>query len=240
MDMVCVIVWASDADAGTGDPAGLRSRIGAAVEGPLAALGVERYLVNVRDEAVAGAMIDVQVTERPLLAVVRARVPVAPATALADLPEGARAIGPVSAWSVTASEPLPIADPTEGDRCEGMSQIAILRRPERIEREQWLRTWLEEHTTVAVDTQSTSGYLQHVVVRALTEDAPRIDAIVEEVLPLAAATDLTVFFGAPGDEARMAANMQAMGASTARFLDDGTVDAIPTGRYVMRIRGPHM
>lgn len=236
MDMVCAVVWSEGPDAGDADPARLRSRIGEAVEGPLAALGVQRYVVNVRDEAVAGALINVQVTERPVLAVVRARVPVASAAALADLVDGLRAIGPVSAWSVTASEPLPVADPTEGERCEGMAQMAFLRRPDRIGREQWLHTWLEEHTEVAIETQSTSGYIQHVVVRALTDDAPQIAAIVEEVFPVEAATDLGVFFGAPGDDARMAANIQAMTASTARFLDEGTVDAIPTGRYVMGVR----
>ncbi|MDV8000672.1 hypothetical protein [Rhodococcus sp. IEGM 1408] len=240
MDMVCVVVWASDPAAEAADPAGLRSRIGRAVEGPLAALGVQRYVVNVRDEAVANAMIDVQVTDRPVLAVVRARVPVASATALADLLDALRGVGPVSAWSVTASEPLPIADPAEGDRCEGMANIALLRRPERIEREQWLRTWLEEHTRVAIDTQSTSGYTQHAVVRALTEDAPAIAAIVEEVFPIEAVSDLGVFFDSRGDDARMGANIEAMTASTARFLDDGTVDAIPTGRYVMGIPAPRV
>lgn len=240
MDMVCVVVWVSDPDAGAADSGELRSRIGGAVEGPLAALGVSRYVVNVRDEAVAGALIDVQVADQPVLAVVRASVPVGSATALADLLDALRGIGPVSAWLVAASEPLPVADPTDGERCEGMANIAFLRRPERIEREQWLRTWLEEHTRVAIDTQSTTGYVQHAVVRALTEDAPRIDGIVEEIFPLGAATDLSVFFGAPGDDALMTANIEAMTASTARFLDDGTVDATPTGRYVMGIPAPRV
>ncbi|MBB0994709.1 hypothetical protein G6015_10640, partial [Dietzia sp. SLG510A3-40A3] len=96
---------------------------------------------------------------------------------------------------------------------------------------------LEEHTQVAIDTQSTTAYTQHVVVRALTADAPVIDGIVEEVFPIEAATDLGVFFDARGDDARMAANIEAMTASTGRFLDDGTVDAVPTGRYVMGVPG---
>ena len=238
MDMLLAVVWADDdVPVDLADAAGLRARIADAVEGPLAALGVEEYLLNVRDEAVSGAMIDVRVTPRPVLAALRARVPVASASACADLMEALRELGPVSAWSVTASEPLPAAGPGPDGRCEGMANLAFLRRPERIGREEWLRTWLEEHTQVAIDTQSTTAYTQHVVVRASTADAPVIDGIVEEVFPIEAATDLGVFFDAGGDDARMAANIEAMTASTGRFLDDGTVDAVPTGRYVMGVPG---
>lgn len=238
MDMLLAVVWADDeAPVDPADAAGLRARIADVVQGPLAALGVAEYVLNVRDEEVAGALIDVRVTPQPVLAVLRARVPVASATACSDLLDALRGIGPVSAWSVSASEPLPAPGPGPDGRCEGMANLAFLRRPERLGREEWLRTWLEEHTQVAIDTQSTTGYTQHVVVRALTSDAPTIDGIVEEVFPVEAATDLGVFFDARGDDARMAANIESMTASTGRFLDEGTVDAVPTGRYVMSVRG---
>lgn len=228
----------------TSDAARVRAEIAEAVAEPLADLGVSRYVVNVRDDEVEGALIDVRVTPRRLVAAVRARVPVASAAGCADLLHALRQLGPVSAWSVTASEVLPVIEtttvteplPPEGVRCEGMANIAFLRRPERIPRQEWLRTWLDHHTTVAVDTQSTTGYTQHVVVRALTDDAPEIDGIVEEIFPIGAVTDLGLFFDAPGDEVRMAENMRAMTASTARFLDEGTVDAVPTGRYEMEVR----
>lgn len=246
------VVWSDGSDPGSGEPgpgvpggAGaeeLIASIAAAAGAPLARLGVQEFVVNVRDEQVAGALIDVQVTPRPVLAAVRARVPVASASACADVIDALGTLGPVSAWSVTASEPLPVGSPepaaagaTEVRRSPGMANLAFLRRPERIGREEWLRTWLEEHTQVAIDTQSTTGYTQHVVVRALTEDAPVIDGIVEEIFPVEAARDLGVFFDARADDQRMAANMRAMSASTARFLDEGTVDAIPTGRYVVGV-----
>lgn len=254
-----VVVWSGEPESGSGardsgSPAGedAAAHLGAVVAAagaPLRALGVADYVVNVRDEQVTGAMIDVQVADRPVLAVVRARVPVASATACAQVIEALGALGPVSAWSVTASQPLPIEPPAGArtgtsdetppiaTRCDGMANIALLRRPAWIEREQWLSTWLEDHTQIAVDTQSTTGYTQHVVVRALTEDAPVIDGIVEEIFPIGAVRDLGVFFDARGDDERMAANMRAMTASTARFLDDGTVDAIPTGRYVVGVPG---
>lgn len=230
----------------TSDAARVRAEIAEAVAGPLADLGVARYVVNVRDAEVEGALIDVRVTPRRLVAAVRARVPVASAAACAELLDALGRLGPVSAWSVTASEVLPVIEPAtdteplplEGVRCEGMANIAFLRRPERMTGHEWLRTWLEDHTTVAIDTQSITAYTQHVVVRALTADAPEIDGIVEEVFPIGAVSDLGVFFDAPGDEVRMTENMRAMSASTARFFDDGTVDAVPTGRYVMGVRQP--
>ncbi len=263
MDVLTVVVWSKgtgtgSAERGPGPEAGegsaaLLGEVMAAAGPSLAALGVAEYIVNVRDEKVAGARIDVQVTDLPVLAVVRAGVPVASVAACARVIEALGALGPVSAWSVTASQPLPIDRPTEsgpsvttGDsgeipavaiRCDGMANIAFLRRPERIPREQWLSTWLEDHTQVAIDTQSTTGYTQHVVVRALTGDAPVIDGIVEEIFPIEAVRDLGVFFDSRGDDERMAANMRAMAASTARFLDDGTVDAVPTGRYVVGVPG---
>lgn len=264
-----VVVWSDEPEIGSAervsgsevgrDPATVLGAVTTAAGAPLAALGVADYVVNVRDEQVAGAMIDVRVTDRPVLAAVRARVPVASATACAQVIEALRALGPVSAWSVTASEPLPVGEPAwvpptastastaspgassaaaaGAVRCEGMANLAFLRRPERIGREQWLGIWLEDHTRIAIDTQSTTGYTQHVVVRALTEDAPVIDGIVEEIFPIEAVRDLGVFFDSRGDDERMAANMRAMTDSTARFLDAGTVDAVPTGRYVVGVPG---
>ena len=236
--MLCAVMWSQDRaeDTEPVEPAEVRARIAEVVEAPLSALGVSEYLVNVRDEAVAGALIDVQVTTLPALAVMRVRVPVASATACADVLTALREIGPVSAWSVTDSEVLGPPSPGSGGRCEGMANIAFLRRPQRIDRDEWLRIWLEEHTTVAINTQSTTSYTQHAVVRPLTEDAPAIAAIVEEVFPIEAVRDLGVFFDSRGSRERMNANVTAMTASTGRFLDEGTVDAVPTGRYVVGVR----
>lgn len=250
MDTLFAVVWSdesADPDATSPDPVELRSAISRVLDRPLADLGVTRYVVNVRDAEVAGALIDVRTTPAALRAAVRVRVPVASATACRPVLDALGALGPVSAWSVTHSEPLPVTGPDStapvpetGLRIDGMANLAFLRRPERIDRLEWLRIWLEDHTQVAIDTQSTTAYTQHVVVRALTDDAPGIDGIVEEVFPIGAVRDPGVFFDARGDDARLRANTAAMAASTGRFLDDGAVDAIPTGRYVMSVRAAHV
>lgn len=247
MDTLFAVVWSDDPDAPAPDPVETRAALADAVDQPLADLGVTRYVVNVRDAEVDGAVIDVRTTPRPLLAAVRVRVPMASSSACRPVLDALGRLGPVSAWAVTHSEPLPVAEPDAttpipdgGLRCEGMANIAFLRRPTRLDPPEWLRIWLEEHTTVAVETQATTAYTQHVVVRALTADAPSIDGMVEEIFPLGAVGDLGVFFDARGDDERLAANTRAMAASTGRFLDDGEVDAIPTGRYVMGVRAPHV
>ncbi len=238
MDVFLAVVWSDDSGQAAVDPDAMRGQIHAAIEGPLADQGATGYVVNVPDHHVEGALIDVRVTPRRFAAAVRVRVPVASTSACRGLLDALSGLGPVSAWSVTGSEPLPMPEPGADGRCDGMANIAFLRRPERITREDWLRTWLEDHTPVALETQSTIGYLQHVVVRPLTADAPEIAGIVEELFLPGAVRDLGVFFDSRGDDSRMRANMEAMTSSTGRFLDDGTVDAVPTSRYVVGVPGP--
>lgn len=121
-----------------------------------------------------------------------------------------------------------------GERTEGFAQVAFLRRPDHLPEADWRRRWLDDHTPVALETQDTFGYVQNVVVRALTEDAPPWDGVVEELFPAAAMTDPHAFFDAPGDEERLRANQRAMFGSCARFLDVSTIDVLPTSQHVLR------
>ena len=64
----------------------------------------------------------------------------------------------------------------------------------------------------AIETQSTFGYVRNEIVRALTPDAPRWHAIVEENFPLGALTDPAVFYDAAGDPAKLRATRSACSA----------------------------
>ena len=97
----------------------------------------------------------------------------------------------------------------------------------------WLTRWHRDHTQVAIDTQSTFGYVQNYVVRALTPDAPVINAIVEELFPVEAVGSLHAFFGAADDD-DLRHRMEQMVASTAAFGANVDIDAVPTSRYVFR------
>jgi hypothetical protein len=117
--------------------------------------------------------------------------------------------------------------------------MALLRRPADQTRDDFLGAWLDHHTQVAIETQSTFSYTQHVTVRPLTvtgattPDAALdpIDGIVEECFPTAAMTDPHVFFAAVGDDERLRNHTSRMVASTSAFLDYDRIDVIPTSRY---------
>jgi hypothetical protein len=122
------------------------------------------------------------------------------------------------------------------ERSFGFSLIGFLRRPPRLTERQWLEIWLGSHTRVAVETQSTFRYIQNVVVRELTEDAPMLDAIVEEGFPPSALSDPAAFYDAVGDSEKFERNHRRMMDSCNRFIDFDRLDSLPMSEY--RIAGP--
>ncbi|MGH8445714.1 MAG: EthD domain-containing protein [Solimonas sp.] len=123
--------------------------------------------------------------------------------------------------------------PLRGQRTAGFAQIAVLRKPQRLTYAQWLDTWHNSHTPVGIETQSNFEYVQNVIVRVLTPDAPAIDAIVEECFPAEAMRDPYVFFDAAGNEAKFKANLDRMMASVHRFIDPGTIDVLISSQYTL-------
>ena len=76
-------------------------------------------------------------------------------------------------YAVWESAPLiePKAQRPVGHRSPGMCEVVFLRKPDRLNHEEWLSIWHQQHTQVAIVTQSTFGYRQNVVVQSLTQDA---------------------------------------------------------------------
>ena len=137
-------------------------------------------------------------------------------------------------YLVSESEPIVNREHRagSGERTPGMNQLAFLQRPPRLTYEQWIQIWHHSHAQIAIDTQSTFGYRQNVVVRPLTEDAPPCDAVVEENFPAEAMTSPQVFFAADGDEALYQRNLKAMMESCARFIDFDRIDVVPSSEYL--------
>ncbi|MGH8505084.1 MAG: EthD domain-containing protein [Stenotrophobium sp.] len=140
-----------------------------------------------------------------------------------------------AAYLVTESQPLRNLQhpPKSGERTEGFSQIALLRKPQRLSYAEWLDIWHNSHTRVAIETQSTFEYIQNVVIRPLTAGAPPLDAMVEECFPVAALADPLTFFDAVGNQAKFDANLKAMMDSVHRFIDLATIDVVPTSQYCL-------
>jgi hypothetical protein len=209
-----------------------------ALRGPVAdeilALGVPGLTVNVRDDMVRASLMTLTTLDPPVVGVVSIWAQQSYGDqvrdAIALLSAQCRHI---AAYVVTESVPL-VPPPAElGQRTTGLANVALLRRPDRLDHETWLARWQLGHTTVAIETQATFGYTQNVVWRALTPDAPRIDGIVEELFPPEAITDLRAFFG-PADDADLADRMNRMIASTSAFGASEDIDTVPTSRYVLR------
>lgn len=201
----------------------------------LRAAGARGLQVNVDDAEVAGAAVRFTHLEAPVAAVVSAWVDAAEvaapvlAAALTVLEE----VGTVAGYLVTESVPLADGRPVPaGERTPGFANIALLRRPAELSPTEWRARWQGQHTRVAIETQSTFGYTQNLVVRAVTPDAPAIDAIVEELFPIEALADLHAFFDTGGDDEELGRRLTAMTTSTAAFGADRDLDVIPTSRYL--------
>jgi hypothetical protein len=216
------VMWGDDLATRLLDPA-LRER--------LAAAGVTRFQVNVDDEAVAPAM-RIPTTDSPIGAIVSVWTgldgePEAPVTdVLAPLADR------LAGYEVYERRPIPPPEAHDGERMDTLANIAVLRRPEELSREQWIHHWLVDHTPVAKATQATFGYVQNVVVRPVTPDAPRIDAMVEELFPTAGMTDMHAFYGSGGDDAELNDRFTRLMTSVARFGADRDLDLVPSSRYV--------
>ncbi|MEV5651493.1 hypothetical protein AB0L57_24860 [Nocardia sp. NPDC052254] len=199
----------------------------------LAAAGATDLQINVCDADVAAAQLRINTYDRPVAAVVSvwSEADNGPITeALNTVAER------IDGWIVEEREPLHTPRPPDGTRYDALANIALLRIPAELNREQWLRNWHDRHTTVAIETQATFGYVQNTVVAAVTP-GPRVDGLVEELFPMAAMTDQHAFWGSDGDAEELRRRGERMMASVATFGADRDLDVIPTSRYRYDLRG---
>lgn len=209
-------------------------RLRTEVADELLGLGVPGLSVNVKDAPVRDSMMVLGTLNPPVVATATVWTQQYYGSQMAAaLDMLGRECTELAAYLVTESVPMAGPPIVVGERTTGLANIALLRRPEHLDEPEWLRRWHLHHTQVAIDTQSTFGYTQNTVVRALTPGAPRVDAIVEELFPIEAVTSLHAFFGAV-DDADLSDRMTKMVASTAAFGASENVDTIPTSRYVLR------
>ena len=229
MEKVIITLRAADADEGW------CTRLRRQVAADLLETGAPGLAINVRDDAVRKSLMTLTTLEPPVVGFVtlwtqqsygdQVRV------ALARLD---RECDDVAAYLVTESVPLPPPETVSGERTPGLANVALIRRPDDLDEATWRKRWHIDHTPVAIETQSTFGYTQNQVVHPLTPGAPRINAIVEELFPLEAMSDLHAFFGAADDD-DLRDRMERMVSSTEAFGANRDVDTVPTSRYVFRM-----
>lgn len=133
-------------------------------------------------------------------------------------------------YLVVESRPVVHAMP-KGERTPGMKQISCVTKRADLSPEEFIRIWHEDHRKVAIETQSTFGYVRNEIFRAVTPGAPtQWTAIVEESFPIGALTDPHVFYDAK-TEAEYQANFKRMMESCGRFLDHGPIEVTFVSEY---------
>jgi hypothetical protein len=210
------------------------ARLRTQVAADLLDIGLPGLAINVRDAEVRDSLMTLTTMDPPVVAVlsVWTHQSYGPQL-LATTARLGKECEDVAAYLVTESVPLPPPATVPGQRTAGLANVALLRRPDDLDEAIWLSRWHIDHTPVAIETQATFGYTQNAVVRALTDGAPVISAIVEELFPVEAISDLHAFFGAADDD-DLRDRMERMIASTAAFGANENVDTVPTSRYVYR------
>jgi hypothetical protein len=232
MEKMMYLLWKHEADSTTD----FKQRLLKDVSKQVIQLGVHKLRISIVDEDVAPAEpLRMLATKPPISGMISVWVD----TSINRKPiEGIieNAVVRMAGYLVTESEPIVnttnvVAD---GERTPGMNQVVFLQKPSFLNYEHWLEIWLGSHTQIAIDTQSTLGYRQNIIVRPLTYAAPQYDAIVEENFPEAAMTDSRAFYGSVGDEEKYKQREQAMLESCIRFIDFDKIDRIPTSEYTMK------
>lgn len=198
----------------------------------LAAVGVQRLQVNIDDEHVAPAM-RILAGEEPIAAIISTwsvadTADVAPVVAAAL----AAVVERVAGWEVEERRPIEPPETWDGSRGAGLANMAVLRRPHELSQDEWLYRWLVDHTPIAIRTQATFGYVQNVVVAAVTPDAPEKHALVEELFPIEGMSDMHAFYGSGGDDAELSRRLGLLMGSVARIGADRDIDLVPTSRYL--------
>ena len=196
--------------------------------------GVRGVQVNVSDSAVAGAMLRITTFDRPVSAIASVWVDSSAQLSARLAAVFATVCSDVAGYLVTESVAIEPPRSEAGERTSGLANVAILRRPADLDRDEWLDRWLGPHTRVAIETQDTFGYVRNAIVRSVTPGASPIDGIVEELFPIAALSDPHAFYGSAGDADELTRRITRLMASVATFGADRDLDVVPTSRYVFR------
>jgi hypothetical protein len=193
----------------------------------LATAGVRRLQLNLDDAEVAPAM-RIATGPDPIEAIISVWAD-SDANVTPALSEVTRTL---AGWEVDERLPIPPPETPDGVRMDALANVAVLQRPDDLDREVWLHRWLVDHTPIAIATQATFGYVQNIVTRELTAAPRRVDALVEELFPSAGMVDMHAFYGSGGDDAELHDRLTRLMASVARIGFDHDIDLVPGSRYV--------
>jgi hypothetical protein len=136
----------------------------------------------------------------------------------------------IAGYLVLESRPV-IHARSKGERSVGMKQMTCISKRPDLSQEEFIRIWHVDHREVAIETQSTFGYVRNEIVRCLTLDAPHHwSAIIEESFPIEALEDPMVFFDSK-TQPELEANRKRMVESCGRFLSFDSLEVTFVSEY---------
>jgi hypothetical protein len=118
------------------------------------------------------------------------------------------------------------------ERTPGFNLVTGIVPKDGLRYDEFIDLWHTEHRVVALETQSTFAYVRNEIVRALTPDAPKWAAVVEESFPASALTDQAVWYAAAGSPERLEEHRRRMIQSCVAFLALDRVESHPMSEYV--------
>jgi hypothetical protein len=125
----------------------------------------------------------------------------------------------------------------DGHRSPGVLTVALIHRPDGLERSEWIERWHGTQSPVSARLQPRTRYVRNEVVRPLTEGAPAIDGIVDEAWPSALhVADPMLFFNATSTD-ELDANVSRMMESVNACLDLARLRSSTMSEYLLRSIG---
>ncbi len=234
MEKVIYALWRDVRDT----PAEFSRKLREVAAPKLLELGARGLQINVVDDLVAPAKGLVRVATRPQMeGVVHLWVDSAIDIFRKAYDEVLESIsGRIAAYLVSESNGVVNTDyrAPPGQRTHGFSQCVFIVRPKKTTPEEWIETWHNQTTPVAIECQGNFFYAANVVIRPLTHAAPAYDALVEECMQPEAMTDPTVFFDRGRDPEKAKDNARRMYEAAALVTDVDKIDVLATSQYVFK------
>lgn len=229
MEKICTVLWKPE---GASDDAFRDALLAEAPE--LVRRGAQQLRIDAVDGHVAaGTRVRISKMERPKSALVGYWVHEADVRGAVE-ERLARLSSRLVSYLVVESEPILNTKHVapRGSRTPGFNLVTCIEPKDGLPYAEFIERWHKEHRAVALETQSTFGYVRNEIVRALTPGAPGWAAIVEEHFPIEALTDPMVWYAAEGSKQRFQKHLQRMMDSCMAFLAIDRVDSHPMSEYV--------
>jgi hypothetical protein len=122
----------------------------------------------------------------------------------------------------------------DGTRSPGVLTVALIHRPEGLAYREWIDRWHGTQSPLSAELQPRTRYVRNEVVRALSDNSPHIDGIVEEAWPsVGHVADPLLFYNATSKE-ELNTNISRMLESVNACLDLGRLRSATMSEYLVK------